>query len=77
MLPVGKTEDFKLTHCDFRTFTPEGEAPTTGWPVFIYFHGGENTIYVAESTLITDAIGGWTFGNINSENSLATNMCVR
>ncbi|PBK98469.1 hypothetical protein ARMGADRAFT_1051874 [Armillaria gallica] len=60
LLPVGKTEDFKLAHCDFRAFTPEGEAPTTGWPVFIYFHGG-----------------GWTFGNINSENSLATNMCVR
>ncbi|KAK0187260.1 alpha/beta hydrolase fold-domain-containing protein [Armillaria mellea] len=59
LLPVGKTQDVKLAHCDFRAFTPEGEVPTTGWPVFIYFHGG-----------------GWTFGNINSENSLATNMCV-
>ncbi|KAK0218702.1 alpha/beta hydrolase fold-domain-containing protein [Armillaria fumosa] len=59
LLPVGKTQDFKLMHCDFRAFTPEGEVPTAGWPVFIYFHGG-----------------GWTFGNINSENSLATNMCV-
>ncbi|KAK0453002.1 alpha/beta hydrolase fold-domain-containing protein [Desarmillaria tabescens] len=59
LLPVGKTQDFKLTHCDFRAFTPEGEAPTSGWPLLIYFHGG-----------------GWTFGNINSENSLATNMCV-
>lgn len=58
-MPLGKTQDFKLTHCDFRAFTPEGDAPTAGRPVFIYFHGG-----------------GWTFGNINSENSLATNMCV-
>ncbi|KAK0200312.1 alpha/beta hydrolase fold-domain-containing protein [Desarmillaria ectypa] len=59
LLPVGKTQDFKLTYCDFRAFTPKGEAPTAGWPLLIYFHGG-----------------GWTFGNINSENSFATNMCV-
>ncbi|KAK0234629.1 Alpha/Beta hydrolase protein [Armillaria nabsnona] len=28
LLPVGKTEDFKLGHCDFQDFTPKGEAPT-------------------------------------------------
>ncbi|KAJ7147544.1 alpha/beta hydrolase fold-domain-containing protein [Mycena crocata] len=59
-LVVGKTEDISLTHTKFRAFTPKGESPANGWPVFIFFHGG-----------------GWTFGNIGSENSFSTNMCNR
>ncbi|KIY66629.1 hypothetical protein CYLTODRAFT_377435 [Cylindrobasidium torrendii FP15055 ss-10] len=60
LLPVGSTQDINLAHTDMRVFSPPGEAPTNGWPVFIFFHGG-----------------GWTFGNINSENSFGTNACVR
>ncbi|KAJ3741001.1 alpha/beta hydrolase fold-domain-containing protein [Lentinula detonsa] len=59
-LKVGKTQDFHLTHTNMRAFTPEGEVPSAGWPVFIFFHGG-----------------GWTFGSIASEETFATNMCVR
>ncbi|KAF9262132.1 hypothetical protein L218DRAFT_960532 [Marasmius fiardii PR-910] len=39
-LKVGKTEDLDLTHTKFRAFTPEGEPPSSGWPAFIFFHGG-------------------------------------
>ncbi|KAJ3932454.1 MAG: alpha/beta hydrolase fold-domain-containing protein [Lentinula lateritia] len=39
-LKVHKTQDFNLTHTDMRAFIPEGEAPSAGWPVFIFFHGG-------------------------------------
>lgn len=39
-LKVGKTKDFDLSFTDMRSFTPEGEAPSDGWPVFIFFHGG-------------------------------------
>lgn len=39
-LKVGQTKDFDLTHTKFRSFTPEGEKPAAGWPVFIFFHGG-------------------------------------
>ncbi|THU97426.1 hypothetical protein K435DRAFT_662798 [Dendrothele bispora CBS 962.96] len=59
-LKVGSVKDFEMTHTNFRAFTPEGEVPEKGWPVFIFFHGG-----------------GWTFGNIGSEQGFSTNMCVR
>jgi hypothetical protein len=36
-LPVGKTQDFSLTHTKFRAFTPPGEPPQAGWPAFIFF----------------------------------------
>lgn len=39
-LPVGKMEDFNLSRCRVRVFTPEGCRSETGWPVFIFFHGG-------------------------------------
>lgn len=46
-LLVSKTEDFTIKRCEtegpditLRCFTPEGEKPVKGWPVFIYFHGG-------------------------------------
>lgn len=40
-LSVGKVQDFDLTHTKFRAFTPPGDRPTSGWPVFIFFHGGQ------------------------------------
>ena len=39
-LDVSKTQDFDLTRTKIRTFTPKGETPDGGWPVFIFFHGG-------------------------------------
>ena len=82
---VGKTQDYDLPNTKFRSFTPEGTAPSSqGWPVLIYFHGGENsslldTTIVSKSGLWADlgALGGWTLGNIASESAFATNMCVR
>ena len=39
-LKVGKVQDYPLSNCLVRVFTPEGDAPEGGWPVFIFFHGG-------------------------------------
>ena len=39
-LKVAKTVDFDLPHTKFRSFTPEGQPPEGGWPLFIFFHGG-------------------------------------
>jgi acetyl esterase/lipase len=39
-LPVGKTHDINITNTKCRVFTPEGQPPKDGWPVFIWFHGG-------------------------------------
>jgi len=40
-------EDFSIKRLEsegpdlmVRCFTPEGEKPEDGWPVFLYFHGG-------------------------------------
>ena len=41
-LKVGSTKDYILSQCSVRVFTPEGEVPNAGWPVFIFFHGGAN-----------------------------------
>ncbi|KAN0120040.1 alpha/beta hydrolase fold domain containing protein [Hyaloscypha variabilis] len=66
-LPVGKTEDFLLQRKEtagpdvpIRVFTPEGEKPSDGWPVMVYYHGG-----------------GWVLGNIETENTVCTNLCKR
>ena len=41
-LPVGSIIDYDLlSKCKVRVFTPEGEPPTDGWPVFLFVHGGE------------------------------------
>ena len=41
-LVVGRTQDYDLPNTKVRSFTPEGTPPSTqGWPVLIYFHGGE------------------------------------
>lgn len=50
--PVGKTEDFAIKRIEtegpdvmVRCFTPVGESPEGGWPVMIYYHGGELWYY--------------------------------
>lgn len=47
MLPVAKTVDYTFPRVEskgpdiqVRSFTPEGEEPSAGWPVLVYFHGG-------------------------------------
>ena len=66
-LPVGKTEDIQIQRREtegpgvpVRVFTPEGERPSDGWPVMVYYHGG-----------------GWVLGNIETENTVCTNLCKR
>lgn len=39
-LPVGGVDDFDLSRCRVRVFTPEEPQPERGWPVLVYFHGG-------------------------------------
>jgi acetyl esterase/lipase len=39
-LEVGSIKDFSLSKIDVRVFTPKGDRPVEGWPVFIWFHGG-------------------------------------
>ncbi|KAI0651915.1 alpha/beta hydrolase fold-domain-containing protein [Trametes meyenii] len=43
-LEVGAVKDYSLSKCSVRVFTPEGEPPADGWPVFIFFHGGGWTL---------------------------------
>lgn len=43
-LKVGSVRDVPLSNCKVRVFTPEGEVPEGGWPVFIFFHGGKLSI---------------------------------
>lgn len=46
-LKVGAISDIPLSKFAVRVFTPEGPSPPDGWPVFLFFHGGEissNTI---------------------------------
>lgn len=40
---VGNIEDVSLKHSQLRIFTPRGEAPEKGWPVLMWFHGGNLT----------------------------------
>ncbi len=46
-LPVGSTQDFSIGRLQtegpevkIRCFTPPGDAPASGWPVMLYYHGG-------------------------------------
>jgi hypothetical protein len=77
LLPVGKVEDFNLSRCRVRVFTPEGSPPETGWPVFIFFHGGMGTIPPPQHKRFSrrQRVGGWTLGNIDTENVFCTNAC--
>ncbi|KAH9858146.1 alpha/beta hydrolase fold-domain-containing protein [Lenzites betulinus] len=43
-LKVGAVKDLPLSKCSVRVFTPEGQAPAGGWPVFIFYHGGGWTL---------------------------------
>ena len=47
MREVGKTQDLTIQRQEttgpsvlIRAFTPKGNAPSGGWPVMLYFHGG-------------------------------------
>ena len=40
-LQVATIQDFRLSKCQVRVFTPEGDVPAEGWPVLLYFHGGK------------------------------------
>ena len=79
-LPVGSIVDYNLSKCKIRVFTPEGESPADGWPVFIFFHGGERwgiSCLGGWNYTSVDFAGGWTLGNISTENSFSSNMCKR
>ncbi|TVY75913.1 AB hydrolase superfamily protein [Lachnellula suecica] len=46
-LPVGSVEDISIPRLEtkgpevlMRAFTPEGEKPDHGWPLFVWYHGG-------------------------------------
>ncbi|KAI0003713.1 alpha/beta hydrolase fold-domain-containing protein [Russula compacta] len=75
-LPVGKVEDFSLSRCRVRVFTPEESQPEARWPVFIFFHGGRGAIpHGCKLFSYHRTVGGWTLGNINTENAFCTNIC--
>jgi acetyl esterase/lipase len=42
VLQVGNVQDYELSHCKVRVFTPEGVPPPGGWPVYVWYHGGES-----------------------------------
>lgn len=54
MIPRRQTEGPDIP---IRVFIPHGQPPESGWPLFIWFHGG-----------------GWTLGNITTENSYCTKV---
>jgi len=43
-LKVGAVRDVNLTNFSMRVWTPEGEPPSGGWPIFIFYHGGGWTL---------------------------------
>ncbi|KAF5392926.1 hypothetical protein D9757_001230 [Collybiopsis confluens] len=55
-LKVGKISDINLSHTNMRSFTPKGDSPVSGWPLFIFFHGGGWTFgsIESESTFATN-----------------------
>ena len=40
LVEVGSIHDRDLGDFQIRVFTPKGDAPASGWPVLIWFHGG-------------------------------------
>lgn len=38
---VGSTRDFEVGEFRVRAFTPEGSPTEGGWPILVWFHGGE------------------------------------
>lgn len=49
-LKVGSVKDIPLSKCSMRVFTPEGTAPNGGWPIFLFYHGG-NRLHVGNCTV--------------------------
>jgi carboxylesterase type B len=45
VLSVGMIADYAMSNCALRVFTPEGDAPADGWPIFIFFHGGKPLMF--------------------------------
>ena len=41
VVQVGSVRDIALQHCKIRVYTPEGDPPDQGHPVFLYIHGGQ------------------------------------
>ncbi|PSS37664.1 hypothetical protein PHLCEN_2v488 [Hermanssonia centrifuga] len=74
-LKVGNVKDVPLSKCTMRIFTPEGTAPAEGWPVFLFFHGGQSYLFQAWFAGLITTAGGWTLGNVDTENAFSTNMC--
>lgn len=55
-LSVAKVQSYDLSHTNFLSFTPPGEPPAEGWPLFIFFHGGKyNERFDRQSILLTGA----------------------
>lgn len=68
LLPVGKTEDISIPRVEtegpdvvVRVFTPDAPAPSKD---------GYGVMLYAHG-------GGWVLGNINTENTVCTNICNR
>jgi hypothetical protein len=40
-LNVGSTRDITLSRCKIRVFTPPCLRPSQGWPIFVFYHGGD------------------------------------
>ncbi|KAG2006783.1 alpha/beta hydrolase domain-containing protein [Coprinopsis cinerea AmutBmut pab1-1] len=55
-LPVGRIQDFDVEKTRVRVYTPPGEVPGGGWPVFLFFHGGGWTLgnIASESAFCTN-----------------------
>lgn len=55
---VGSIKDFNLSKTNIRAFTPKGDRPANGWPVFIWFHGGGWTLgnIDSETSFITQMV---------------------
>lgn len=47
VVQVGSVRDIALENCKIRVYTPEGEPPHQGWPVFLYIHGGLSPFFSA------------------------------
>lgn len=84
-LKVGLVKDISLSKCKVRVFWPKdpSEAPEGGWPVLLYFHGGEcipqcqNILSKLSHTYFGNGYkGGWTLGSIDTENHLASRLCL-
>ena len=70
---VQSIEDVILKHCQLRVFIPRATPPKTGWPVVLWFHGGRSFDFFWKNFLIL-LTGGWTLGNLESDNAFCSQM---